>query len=85
MGIRKKRQFCEEDMEWVLGEKNTPNHLLHLVMSIVTVGFWVPVWILIAGIGGGSYQCPKCGSKTLGYMPKKYKQAVAKKKIETLS
>src|SRR5438309_8069200 len=23
------------------------NHLLHLVLSVVTAGFWVPVWILL--------------------------------------
>ena len=23
------------------------SHLLHLVLSVITVGFWVPVWILV--------------------------------------
>jgi len=24
------------------------SHLLHLVLSIITAGFWIPVWILVA-------------------------------------
>ncbi len=23
-------------------------HVLHLILSLITVGFWVPVWILVA-------------------------------------
>jgi len=23
-------------------------HILHLVLSVITVGFWIPVWILVA-------------------------------------
>ena len=28
------------------------NHLLHVVLSFLTLGFWIPVWILIAAFGG---------------------------------
>jgi hypothetical protein len=28
------------------------NHLLHLVLTLVTFGFWVVVWILLAIFGG---------------------------------
>ncbi len=31
-----------------------PNHILHLLLSVVTVGVWLPVWFLISlfqGIG----------------------------------
>ena len=31
---------------------NRPNHILHLLLSIFTLGFWVIVWILIALNGG---------------------------------
>ena len=24
------------------------NHILHLLLSIVTAGFWIPIWILVA-------------------------------------
>lgn len=57
----------------VLAEKQTPNHVLHLLLSVVTAGIWVPVWILLILFGGGPYKCPSCGARTLGYVPKKHK------------
>lgn len=29
-----------------------PNHILHLLLSIITLGLWIPVWILISGSMG---------------------------------
>lgn len=28
--------------------KYKTNHVLHLLLSIITVGFWIPVWLLVA-------------------------------------
>jgi len=25
-----------------------PNHVLHLLLSVITLGLWVPVWFLIS-------------------------------------
>jgi hypothetical protein len=30
-----------------------PNHVLHLLLSVVTFGLWLPVWIGVAAFGGG--------------------------------
>lgn len=81
MSTHKKRMFCEEEIEMVLAERQTPNHLLHLVLSLVTAGLWLPIWILVALFAGGSYRCPRCGARTLGYVPRKYKQALQRKKL----
>jgi hypothetical protein len=32
------------------------NHVLHLILSLVTVGLWVPVWIVLAIVGGEKRQ-----------------------------
>jgi hypothetical protein len=32
------------------------NHLLHFIISLVTVGFWVIVWIVLAIAGGEKRQ-----------------------------
>ncbi len=80
MGTHKKRMFCEDDLKMVLAEKQTPNHVLHLLLSVVTAGFWIPVWILVSVFGGGPYKCPSCGARTLGYVPKKYKDALVQNK-----
>jgi hypothetical protein len=61
----------------VLAERQTPNHILHLLLSVVTAGFWLPVWLLVVVVGGGAYRCPSCGARTLGYVPKKYRDQVA--------
>jgi hypothetical protein len=37
------------------------SHLLHLVLSIITVGFWVPVWILVHLSHSTQLACSQCG------------------------
>ena len=32
----------------LLAGKPKTSHLLHLVMSVVTAGFWVPIWVIVA-------------------------------------
>lgn len=71
MGTKKARQFCPEEKRLVLGEKQTPNHMLHLLLSVVTGGAWLGVWLLIAMFGGGRYRCPSCGALTRGYTTRK--------------
>lgn len=29
-------------------EKYKTNHILHLLLSLITAGFWIPVWFLVA-------------------------------------
>ena len=28
------------------------NHILHLLLSVVTLGLWLPVWLLVGIFGG---------------------------------
>jgi hypothetical protein len=40
------------------------NHILHLLLSIFTVGFWIPIWILLGLSSGRSVpSCTVCGTK----------------------
>ena len=32
----------------VLAYGKRPNHVLHLLLSVITAGLWIPVWIIIA-------------------------------------
>lgn len=71
MGTRKERRYCPDDDRMVLAEKQTPNHLLHLVLSVLTAGVWIIVWvILVIGADLGTYRCPYCGAKTTGRPPR---------------
>jgi len=40
---------------------SAPNHVLHLLLSLVTFGLWLPIWILIAFFSGASPTCMTCG------------------------
>jgi hypothetical protein len=31
-----------------LKAKHKTNHILHLILSVITVGLWLPVWVLVA-------------------------------------
>lgn len=31
----------------LLSKKKSTSHVLHLILSLITVGFWIPVWILV--------------------------------------
>ena len=32
----------------LLSKKKSTSHVLHLILSLVTVGLWIPVWIIVA-------------------------------------
>ena len=36
-----------------------PSHVLHLLLSLITVGLWIPVWILVGLFGGEKTQLLK--------------------------
>jgi hypothetical protein len=61
MGTKHAQQWCGTHGQ-VLAVGNTPNHILHLLLSIVT-GFWLIVWLVLS-IRARPYRCPQCGEKT---------------------
>ena len=44
---------------------NRPNHILHLLLSLITVGLWLIPWFLISAASGGM-SCEACGKKWSG-------------------
>jgi hypothetical protein len=38
----------------------SPNHVLHLLLSIVTMGLWLPIWLLLCIFNIGSEGLPIC-------------------------
>ena len=55
--------FCHDCDEFVKIEKRGLNHILHIILSIFTMGLWVVVYIFlaIASLGGWGWKCSKCG------------------------
>jgi hypothetical protein len=75
MGIAKLRRYCPEDDRMVLAEKQTPNHVLHLLLAVVSVGLWLPIWILVSVASEfRPYQCPECGGATRHKPPRGWKR-----------
>lgn len=46
------RVESQTDFQAVVVKGKRPSHLLHLILSLVTLGIWIPVWILVAIFGG---------------------------------
>lgn len=45
--------------------KSGINHILHLLLSILTFGFWIPVWILLGLLSlMRPHRCEHCGQST---------------------
>ncbi len=42
-------------------ERQGPNHILHLLLTVFTGGLWVIFWILLS-IQPGAWRCSQCGS-----------------------
>lgn len=41
------RVESQSEHQAVLVKGHRPNHILHLLLSIFTLGLWIPVWILV--------------------------------------
>jgi hypothetical protein len=54
-----KQATCPEHGS-VLAVANKPSHLFHLVMTILTVGLWLFVWLWAST---QPYRCPICGRR----------------------
>ena len=44
-------------------ERKGTNHILHLLLSIVTFGLWLIVWLFISRLRFGGWVCSQCGSE----------------------
>lgn len=71
MSLKYNRGWCVSCRQYVRGEKKAPSHILHLILAVLTGGFWLIVWLFIAlWVGSRSYLCPTCGHELDEYKPK---------------
>ena len=54
---------CKRCKKTVMHVGPSTSHLLHLVLSIITVGFWLPVWLFVDIFNGSELACSQCGKK----------------------
>lgn len=46
------RMESQTEFQAVMVKGHRPNHILHLILTIITLGFWVFVWAGVALLGG---------------------------------
>ena len=55
---------CSECRKPTIHIQPKTSHVLHLLLSLITVGIWVPVWLLIALNNSSQATCTACGTMT---------------------
>lgn len=56
-------RYCRRMVYAVGKTESTGSFLIHLLMTFVTVGLWLPIWIVSSLAYVGNYRCTRCGSK----------------------
>jgi hypothetical protein len=60
MAMHQTSAFCWSCDAQTLHQRPGVNHILHLLLSIVTLGLWLIVWLLVS-IQVGGWRCSRCG------------------------
>lgn len=60
--MKQSQGWCRYCGKYVLTQRPTRNHLLHFLITILSCGAWVFVWLILA-ICTPAWRCSKCGSK----------------------
>lgn len=68
MAVKQSSSYCHTCQRQSLFQKPGINHLLHLILSVLTLGLWLFVWLILAMINAGKPErCVTCGmSKGMG-------------------
>jgi hypothetical protein len=70
MGYEETSKFCGYCNRQVLARRQGTNHILHLLLTIVTGGLWLIIWILIS-VKIGGWRCSSCGQQVnMNFIPK---------------
>lgn len=64
MGSIQSRRYCPNCQSDVLAVSNSVNHVLHLLLSILTGGLWLLVWLLMAA-SVKDWRCSRCWAITV--------------------
>jgi len=59
MATQEASGHCKTCGDTLVRRKGT-NHILHLILTLLTAGLWVIIWILLS-IKIGGWKCSKCG------------------------
>lgn len=63
MNYKENTANCDVCNKQVLVRATSPNHVFHLMMTIITLGLWSTVWFYFTRIDKPIYRCSYCGYK----------------------
>jgi hypothetical protein len=64
MADEKRGGFCASCQQQRVVFRQGTNHILHLILTLLTVGFWAIIWFGVA-VKIGGWRCTECGSKKI--------------------
>lgn len=59
MATSQRMKFCKKCKAMTLHLHHGPNHVLHLLLTLITCGVWLLIWLMAAANRGD--QCTVCG------------------------
>ena len=62
MGFAEQQGFCSACNRKTLIRQQTPNHILHLLITLGTCGFWAIIWLFLVAFGE-PWRCHECGHR----------------------
>ena len=62
MATQQSLYYCEQCEKTTLHLEKKTEHLLHLLLSVVTGGAWIPVWLFLS-MDTSKPRCTVCGRK----------------------
>jgi len=62
MAVQQTSKRCRHCGKDILATRPGTNHILHLLLTVVTGGLWLIIWILSA-IKVGGWRCTACGHR----------------------
>lgn len=72
------KRYCENCKKEVvsIGGRNI-NHILHIILSIITGGLWLLVYLFICMTAPVIWRCPVCGGSTIHKLYKQFKNVLS--------
>lgn len=62
MAEQQRQGYCEQCRDYTLVKRKGVTHILHLLLSVITFGAWILVWIFLTIFNVGGWRCQTCGS-----------------------
>ncbi len=87
MSTYNEMMYCAQCDKPTMHLRDKTNHILHLILSLLTFGIWLFVWALVAWSNSMQSQCTVCG-RTLNWTrdkpPRKRQPAQVEPQPKTL-